>query len=98
MTRKELLENALRMITQRAGIREAGQFHVTQVSEDANGLFLMEVTLPDGLQLYEAVGRDVPGFPADACSSCVPLLPHVVDEIILTAQPALCAQGGRHHG
>ncbi len=98
MTRKELLENALRMITQRAGIRDAGQFRVTQVSGDADGLFLMEVTLPDGLQLYGAVGRDVPGFPADACSSCVPLLPHIVDEIIFTAQPALCAQGGRHHG
>lgn len=95
MTRKELLENALRMITQRAGIREAGQFHVTQVSQDADGLFLMEVPLPEGLRLYEAVRRDVAGFPPDACSSCVPLLPQLVDEIILTAQPGLC--GGRDH-
>jgi hypothetical protein len=97
MTRKQQLENALRMITQRAGIPEAGQFHVTQVSQDADGLFLMEVSLPEGLRLYEAVGRNVSGFPVDACATCVPLLPQLVDEIIMSAQPDLCAQRDRRH-
>ena len=97
MTRKDLLENALRMISQRHGLREAGAFRVTQVSQDADGLFLVEASLPEGLRLYEAVGRDVAGFPSDACSSCVPLLPRVVDEIILTAQPELCSHRNRGH-
>lgn len=97
MTRKDLLENALRMISQRHGLREGGAFHVTQVSHDADGLFLMQVSLPEGLRLYEAVGRDVAGFPSGACSSCVPLLPQVVDEIILTARPELCSHRNRRH-
>ena len=41
MTRKELLENAIRMITQRAGMLEPDQFHVTQISQDPGGVYLM---------------------------------------------------------
>jgi len=95
MTRKELLENAIRMITQRAGMLEPDQFHVTQISQDPAGVYLMQVSLPDGKRVCEEVRRTIASFPAVIDSSCVPLLPAVVDEIIMMARPDLCSRGGR---
>lgn len=95
MTRKELLENAIRMITQKAGILEPHQFHVTQISQDPRGFYLMQVSLPDGKRVCEEVRRTISSFPAVTDSSCVPLLPEVVDEIISVARPHLCSRGGR---
>lgn len=95
MTRKELLENAIRMITQRAGIPETDQFHVTQVSQDSGGVYLMQVTWPEGVRVCEEVRRTVASFPAITYSSCVPLLPEVVDEIIMVGRPELCSRRGR---
>lgn len=94
MTRKQLLENAIRMITQRAGMLEPNQFHVTQISQDPGGVYLMQVSLPDGKRVCEEVRRIITSFPAYTNSSCVPLLPKVVDEIIMVARPDLCSRGG----
>lgn len=97
MTRKELLENAIRMITQRAGIHEPDQFHVTQVSRDPGGVYLMQVTWPEGARVCEEVRRTVASFPVITYSSCVPLLPEVVDEIIMVGRPDLCSRRGQTH-
>ena len=83
------------MITQRAGMLEHDQFHVTQISQDPGGVYLMQVSLPDGKRVCEEVRRTIASFPAVADSSCVPLLPEVVDEIIMFARPDLCSRGGR---
>lgn len=95
MTKKELLENAIRMISQRAGIDEPGRFHVTQVSQDPGGVYLMQVSWPEGKRVCEEVQRTVASFPVITYSTCVPLLPEVVDEIIMVGRPDLCTQSGR---
>jgi len=95
MTKKELLENAIRTISRRAGIVEPDRFHVTQVSKDPGGVYLMQVSWPEGRRVCEEVRRMVAGFPAITYSSCVPLLPEVVDEIIMVARPDPHTRNGR---
>lgn len=92
MTRKDLLENALHRIAQRAGLDESRSFRVKQVSPDGEGLYLLELDLPASESVCEALGREVPDFPGDGQSTCIALLPHVVDRIIASAQPRLCAR------
>lgn len=91
MTRKDLLENALHRIAQRAGLDEGRSFRVKQVSPDGEGLFLLEFEPPVDESVCEALGREVPDFPGDGQATCIALLPHVVDRIIASAQPRLCA-------
>ena len=86
MTKKRLLEEAIIKITQQAGLETIGTFHLTSVSHDSSGLFIMEVMRPERKRLCEAVKRAVAGFPSDPESSCIVLLPEVVDQIIHAAQ------------
>jgi hypothetical protein len=86
MTKKRLLEEAIIKITQQAGLQMSGTFHLTSVSRDAGGVFIMEMMWPERKRLCEAVKRVVTGFPSDPESSCIALLPEVADEIILAAQ------------
>jgi len=98
MTKKELLEESIVKITKQAGLETSGTFHLTSVSRDHGGLFIMEVMWPERKRLCEEVKRAVTGFPSDSESGCIVLLPKVVDEIILVAQPIpadfLPASGG----
>ena len=86
MTKKRLLEEAIIKIAQQAGLEMSGTFHLTSVSRDSGGVFIMEVMWPERKRLCEAVKRVVTGFPSDPESSCIALLPEVADEIILAAQ------------
>jgi hypothetical protein len=97
MDKKELLENSLRVLTRRAGIDDPGPFHLTPASQDAAGVYIMEVTWPEGRRMCEEVRRVVAGFPAISYASCFPLLPEVVDEIIEVARPELCTRWNRTH-
>ncbi len=89
MTKKELLEESIVKITKRAGLEASGRFHLTSVSRDHGGLFIMEVMWPERKRLCEEVKRAVTGFPSDTESGCIALLPEVVDGIILAAQSGL---------
>jgi hypothetical protein len=97
MTEKDLLENSIVKISKQAGLEMSGTFHLTPVSRDPGGLFIMEVMRPGKKHLCEAIRRVVRGFPRDTESSCIVLLPQVVDEIILAAQsgPADLQVSGR---
>ena len=86
MDRRALLEAAITALAQRAGIAQPA-FHVSCVSEDSAGIFIMQTTWPEGQLICQAIGRDVPTFPADHYTTCVALLPEVVDEIIVAARP-----------
>jgi hypothetical protein len=97
MTKKELLQNAIWTISRRAGIDAPHPFHVTQISQDPDGVYLMQVTWPEGKRVCEEVRRTVASFPVITYSSCVPLLPEVVDEIIMVAGPEPYSRGQRGH-
>ncbi|HEV8646913.1 MAG TPA: hypothetical protein VGR01_15240 [Burkholderiales bacterium] len=86
MTKKQLLEEAIIKITKQAGLETSGTFHLTSVSRDSDGLFIMQVMWPERKRLCEEVKRVVTGFPSDTESGCIALLPEVADEIILAAQ------------
>lgn len=86
MTKKELLEESIVKITKQAGLETSGTFHLTSVSRDPGGLFIMEVMWPERKRLCEEVKRAVTGFPSDTESGCIVLLPEVVEQIILAAQ------------
>ncbi len=86
MTRKKLLEESIVRITKRAGLETAGRFHLTPVSQDTGGLFILEVMWSDRKRLCEEVKRAVTDFPSDTASGCIALLPDVVEQIILAAQ------------
>lgn len=86
MTKAELLEESIIRITKQAGLQVSGRFHLTSVSRDSGGLFIMDIMEPERKRLCEEVRRVVTGFPSDTESGCIALLPEVVDEIILAAQ------------
>lgn len=86
MTKKELLEESIIKITKQAGLETTGTFHLTSVSRDSSGLFIMEVMLTARKRLCEEVKRVVTGFPSNTESGCIALLPEVADQIILAAQ------------
>ena len=86
MTETELLEESIVKITKQAGLEATGRFHLTSVSRDPGGLFILEVMLSDRKRLCEEVKRAVTAFPSDVESGCIALLPEVVDEIILAAK------------
>src|SRR6266850_7121040 len=86
MTKKRLLEEAIIKIAKQAGLETSGTFHLTSVSRDHGGLFIMEVMWPERKRLCEELKHAVAGFPSDTESGCIVLLPDVVDEIILAAQ------------
>ena len=85
MNRQELLNDAIRTIAQRAGI-EQPVFHLTSVSQDSAGVFIMQTAWPEGRLMCEKIAHVVTGFPNDPYTSCVALLPDLVDEIIWAAQ------------
>lgn len=84
MNKQELLQQALHLITTRAGI-EQPVFHLTSVSRDAAGVFIMQTAWPEGKGMCNVIARVVNGFPHDPFTSCIPLLPELVDEIIRAA-------------
>src|SRR5258708_30775044 len=88
MIKKELLQKSIVTIAKRAGLETSGMFHLTPVSRDSGGLFIMEVMRPLKGPLCNEIKLVVPGFPSDTASGCIALLPGVVDEIILAAQSA----------
>jgi hypothetical protein len=92
MDKQEFLKDAIRTIAQRAGI-ERPVFHLTSVSQDSAGLFIMQTTWPEGRLICEKIARAVTGFPKDPYTTCVALLPDLVDEIILVAQQGSHAAG-----
>ena len=81
MNKQELLQQALHVITGRAGIEDP-VFHLTSVSQDAAGVFIMQTAWPEGKRMCNVIARAVNGFPRDPFTSCIPLLPELVDEII----------------
>jgi hypothetical protein len=85
MNKQELLQDAILTIAQRAGI-ERPEFHLTSVSQDSAGVFIMQTTWPDGRLICEKMARAVAGFPKDPFTTCVALLPELVDEIIWVAR------------
>ena len=92
MNRQEFLQDAIRTIAQRAGIQRP-VFHVTSVSRDSAGVFIMQTTWPEGRLLCEGISRAVAAFPKGYDTTCVALLPETVDEIILAAQHGDAANG-----
>jgi enamine deaminase RidA (YjgF/YER057c/UK114 family) len=86
MTKTELLEQSILRITKQAGLEMSGRFHLTSVSRDSKGFFIMDVMEPERKRLCEEVQRVVTGFPSGAESSFFALLPEVVDEIIFAAR------------
>ncbi len=92
MNKQEHLTDAIRTIAQRAGI-EQPVFHLTSVSQDAAGLFIMQTTSPDGRLICEKIATAVDGFPKDPHTSCVALLPDLVDTIIRVARKGGDAAG-----
>ncbi|HXF16856.1 MAG TPA: hypothetical protein VN496_07615 [Burkholderiales bacterium] len=85
MDRRALLEQSIMVLAQRAGV-DRPVFHVISVSQDSAGIFLMQTRWPDGQAIYEAIARDVDAFPKDHYTTCVALLPEVVDQIIRAAR------------
>ncbi len=85
MTKKELLEKSIINIAKQAGLETSGTFHLTSVSRDFGGLFIMEIMRPHRRRLCDEIKRVVTGFPSDPESGCIALLPKVVDELILAA-------------
>lgn len=85
MKKQELLKDAIERIAQDAGI-ERPVFHLTSVSQDSAGLFIMQTVWPEGRLICEKIASAVAGFPKDTYTSCVALLPDLVDEIIRVAQ------------
>ncbi|MBI3530493.1 MAG: hypothetical protein HY067_21310 [Betaproteobacteria bacterium] len=85
MNKQEFLKNAIRTIAQRAGV-ERPVFHLTSVSQDSAGVFIMQTTWPEGRLICEKIAYAVAGFPKEPYTSCVALLPDLVDEIIRAAQ------------
>ena len=85
MNRQELLKDAIQTIARRAGI-ERPLFHLTSVSQDSAGVVIMETMWPEGRLICEKIACAVAGFPKDPYTSCVALLPDLVDEIIRVAQ------------
>jgi hypothetical protein len=85
MDRRALLEQSIMALAQRAGV-ERPVFHVISVSQDAAGIFLMQTHWPGGRAICEAVSRAVDAFPKDHYTTCVALLPNVVDQIIRAAR------------
>jgi len=85
MDRRALLEQSIMALAQRAGV-ERPVFHVISVSQDSAGIFLMQTCWPDGQSICEAIARAVDAFPKDHYTTCVALLPDVVDQIIRAAR------------
>jgi predicted ATP-grasp superfamily ATP-dependent carboligase len=82
MTTRELLEEAIRAIIRRAGITNTNAFRLICVSGGNEGLFIMDTLWPEGRRIYQAIGRAVERFPDDTYTSCVALLPDMVEAII----------------
>ena len=85
MDRRALLEQSIMALAQRASV-ERPVFHVISVSQDSAGIFLMQTCWPDGQSICEAIARAVDAFPKDHYTTCVALLPDVVDQIIRAAR------------
>ena len=85
MDRQELLKGAIRTIAQRAGL-DRPVFHLTSVSQDAEGVFIMQTEWPGGQVICEKIAQSVNRFPKDPYTTCIALLPDLVDEIIWVAQ------------
>ncbi len=85
MDKHDLLQRAISTIARRAGI-DRPNFHLTSVSQDANGVFIMQTDWPDGKLICDKLAQAVSGFPTDTFTTCVALLPDLVEKIIGVAQ------------
>ena len=103
MDRQALLEQAIRTLARRAGIAQPA-FHILCVSQDAEGIFIMQSMWPESRLLCEGIARAVAAFPSDHYTTCIALLPDLVDDIICAARkgdaavdaPRATAVAGRH--
>jgi hypothetical protein len=86
MTKNEQLEEAIRKIAERAGLSNPGAFHLTPVSRDSAGLYIMGIMWPEGAKLCDELRRLVADFPSVTDGSCVALLPEVAGKIICAAE------------
>ena len=85
MDRQALLEDAIMILAQRAGITRP-TFHVICISRDSAGIFIMQTMWPEGKLICEGIARAVASFPTDHYTTCIALLPDLVDEIIAAAR------------
>ena len=85
MDRQALLENAIMILAQRAGIARP-MFHVICISQDSAGIFIMQTMWPEGKLICEGIARAVASFPADHYTTCIAMLPDLVDDIIAAAR------------
>jgi hypothetical protein len=85
MNKHELLRAAIHTIAQRAGM-DRPVFHLTSVSLDSAGMFIMQTQWPQGRLICEKIAQAVTGFPKDPYTTCIALLPDLVDEIIWVAR------------
>ncbi|HVY06566.1 MAG TPA: hypothetical protein VHB46_11370 [Burkholderiales bacterium] len=81
MNRHQVLRESIHAIARRAGI-DRPVFHLTSVSRDDAGVFIMQTNWPDGKLICDSLARAVTGFPPDSFTTCVALLPDLVNEII----------------
>lgn len=93
MSRQKYLNDAIRTIAQRAGV-DRPVFHLTSVSRDSAGVFIMQTESPGGRLICEKMAQAVSGFPKYHYTTCVALLPDLVDEIIWVAQQGGDGAGG----
>lgn len=82
MNRQALLTEAITTIARHSGIKRP-VFQLTCVSPNATGFYLMQT---EARQMWEKIASAVSGFPADPQTSCVALMPDMVDEIIRASQ------------
>ena len=94
MNKQDLLQQAIFVIAERAGI-ERPEFHLTSVSKDAAGVFIMQTAWPEGRGICNCIACAVDGFPRKPFTSCIPLLPELVDEIIRAANGENAGDGRR---
>ena len=78
MTKQELLEESIVKIASRAGLATSGTFHLTSVSRDFGGVYILEVMSYEKARFCDEVRGAVTNFPPDAersgtCMTCASL-------------------------
>ena len=84
MSKHDILYESILAIARRAGI-DKPVFHLTSVSRDDAGVFIMQTSWPEGKLVCDSLADAVSGFPTDPFTTCVALLPDLVEEIIWIA-------------
>jgi hypothetical protein len=96
MNKHEVLRESIDTLVRRAGITQP-VFHLTSVSRDDAGVFIMQTTWPEGRLICDSLAKAVAGFPPDPFTTCVALLPDLVEEIIGEAKKSQDVTPDRHY-